>query len=71
LAAKAFSPAPPDGVGSNLLDPRTAALNQNDQNDDNQYTGNYPDKQCGVHKSLSLGFFLQLRVFLIPVLNAV
>jgi hypothetical protein len=33
-----------------LLHPRAAALNQNDQNDDNQYTGNNPDQHCGVHK---------------------
>jgi len=49
-AAQAFSRAPPDAIGSNLLDPRTTALDQNDQNDDNQYTGNYPDQHCGVHK---------------------
>jgi len=50
-----FSP-PPDGFGANLLDPRATPLNQYDQNDDNQYTGNNPDQHCGVHRFLSLSF---------------
>jgi hypothetical protein len=40
---------PPDGFASNLLYPRAAALDQNDQNDDNQYSRNDPDQHCGIH----------------------
>ena len=35
-----------------LLGPRTATLDQNNQNDDNQHTGNNPDN-CGARNSTS------------------
>jgi hypothetical protein len=35
-----------------LLDPRTTALNQDNQNDNNQHTGNNPDDHSTVHVSI-------------------
>lgn len=32
-----------------LANPSTTALNQNDQHDDKEYAGDYPDNRCIVH----------------------
>jgi len=41
--------APPKLNGAWLLYLRAAALNQNHQNDNEEYTCNYPDDCCSVH----------------------
>jgi len=44
----------PNGVNANLvlLDPGSAALNQNDQDDDEQYPGDDLDNRCAIHEKL-------------------